>query len=190
MFNKAKDETAMPEPLATQQSAAPVRRRVGGGAASILGPDLVITGTIYSEGEIQLDGAVEGDVRAGSLTLGENASIKGEVEADLAVIHGHLVGSLRAREVRLASTSRIEGDIIHSTLSIEAGAYFEGQCRRADNPLSDAKGGGRGAGQGQTQSQAQAKKPAASYYTTSGGTASAPTNSGGAVPADKALNAE
>lgn len=181
MFNKAKDDTAMPEPFSPQPTAAPARRRMAGGAASILGPDLVITGTVYSEGEIQLDGAVEGDVRAGSLTLGENASIKGEVEADLAVIHGHLVGSLRAREVRLAATSRIEGDIIHSTLSIEAGAYFEGQCRRADDPLSEKSSRNTAA------APAQPKKPAAAYYTPAAATG-APA--GTAVPADKALNAE
>lgn len=180
MFNKAKDDTTMPDPLSIQPPAPQQRRRSSGGAASILGPDLVITGTVYSEGEIQLDGAVEGDVRAGSLTLGENASIKGEVEADLAVIHGHLVGSLRAREVRLAASSRIEGDIVHSTLSIEAGAYFEGQCRRADNPLEKSSS--------KPAANAQVKKPAA-YYATPGAPApSAPTAA--SVPADKALNAE
>ena len=30
---------------------------------------------------------------------------------------------------------RIEGDIIHQSLAIEQGAYFEGKSRRTDNPL-------------------------------------------------------
>jgi len=179
MFNKAKDDTTAtpvtPDPIAPAvQPAPPQRQRMAG--ASTLGADLVITGTVYSEGEIQLHGAVEGDVRAGSLTLGENASIKGEVEADTAVIHGHLAGSLRAREVRLAAGSRVEGDIIHSTLSIEAGAFFEGQCRRADDPLSEKSRPG---------ANAQVKKPAAAYYGNAAGTAPA-----AAAPADKVLNAE
>ncbi len=183
MFNKAKDDnTPMADPLNIQTPQPARRRASAGGAASILGPDLVITGTVYSEGEIQLDGAVEGDVRAGSLTLGENASIKGEVEADLAVIHGHLIGSLRAREVRLAASSRIEGDIIHSTLSIEAGAYFEGQCRRADDPLSESRS--------KTNSASQPKKPgAAPFYPGGAPAAAAPSGTSASVPADKALNA-
>ena len=44
-------------------------------APSILSSDLVITGSISSEGEVQLDGEVRGDVRAGTLTIGEEASV-------------------------------------------------------------------------------------------------------------------
>ncbi|MDG2043077.1 MAG: polymer-forming cytoskeletal protein, partial [Maricaulis sp.] len=47
-------------------------------APSILSSDVVITGSINSEGEVQLDGSVEGDVRAGSLIIGEEAAVTGE----------------------------------------------------------------------------------------------------------------
>lgn len=135
MFNKAKDKDEEFE-MDTVTSAAPPQRRSSKSVGpSILGPDIAITGSIQSEGEIQLDGAVEGDVRAGSLTIGEHAAVKGEVEAENALIRGHVSGSVRARHVQLASTARIEGDIIHSTLAIESGAYFEGNCRRADDPI-------------------------------------------------------
>ena len=43
----------------------------------------------------------------------------------------------RARQVQLASTARIEGDIVHSALSVESGAFFDGHCRHASDPLSD-----------------------------------------------------
>ncbi len=106
-------------------------------APSILSADLTIVGSITSEGEVQLDGSVEGDVRAGSLTIGEEASVKGEVVAESVVVRGRIEGSLRARQVQLASTARIEGDIIHATLAVESGAYFDGHCRRASDPISD-----------------------------------------------------
>lgn len=106
-------------------------------APSILSADLTIVGSISSEGEVQLDGTVEGDVRAGSLTIGEEASVKGEVVAESVVVRGRIEGSLRARQVQLASTARIEGDIVHATLAVESGAFFDGHCRRASDPLSD-----------------------------------------------------
>ncbi|MDZ4093968.1 MAG: polymer-forming cytoskeletal protein, partial [Paracoccaceae bacterium] len=43
--------------------------------------------------------------------------------------------------VRLTSTARVEGDIIHKTIAIESGAHFEGSVQRQDDPLSGGKGG-------------------------------------------------
>jgi cytoskeletal protein CcmA (bactofilin family) len=108
-------------------------------ALSILSNDLVVKGSIVSEGEVQLDGKVEGDVRAHSLTIGEEATVNGEVIAETVVIRGRVEGSVRARQVQLAATARVEGDVVHATLAIESGAYFDGHCKRSSDPLSDAK---------------------------------------------------
>lgn len=104
-------------------------------APSILSSDLILTGSIVSDGEIQLDGQVDGDVRAGSLIIGEDAAVSGEVSAETVVIRGKVTGSVRARQVQLASTARIEGDIVHATLSVESGAYFDGHCRHSSDPM-------------------------------------------------------
>jgi hypothetical protein len=42
-----------------------------------------------------------------------------------------------AYEVQLASTARVEGDVIHATLAIESGAFFDGHCRRSTDPMTD-----------------------------------------------------
>lgn len=105
-------------------------------APSILSGDLAVTGSISSEGEIQLDGSVEGDIRAGSITIGEKSVIKGEVVADTIIVRGKVIGKIRGRQVQLAATARVEGDITHSSLSMEIGAFFEGQCRHASDPTT------------------------------------------------------
>ena len=38
----------------------------------------------------------------------------------------------------LASTCHVEGDILHEAFAVETGAFFEGNCRHADNPLAQA----------------------------------------------------
>ena len=104
--------------------------------ASILSTDLHITGNIKTTGDIQVEGTIEGDIRAHLLTVGEGATIKGEVIADDVVINGRIVGRVRGLKVRLTSTARVEGDIIHKTIAIESGAHFEGSVQRQDDPLS------------------------------------------------------
>jgi cytoskeletal protein CcmA (bactofilin family) len=104
--------------------------------ASILSSDLHVTGNMKTTGDIQVEGTVEGDIRAHLLTIGESATIKGEVVADDVVINGRIVGRVRGLKVRLTSTARVEGDIIHKTIAIESGAHFEGSVQRQDDPLN------------------------------------------------------
>ncbi len=110
--------------------------------ASVLSTDLHMTGNIKTTGDVQVEGTVEGDIRAHLLTIGENATIKGEVIADDVVINGRIVGRVRGLKVRLTSTARVEGDIIHKTIAIESGAHFEGSVQRQDDPLNAKSGGG------------------------------------------------
>ena len=44
----------------------------------------------------------------------------------------------------LQAQSHIEGDIIHQSLAIVQGAYFEGKSRRSDNPLEEVKASSAG----------------------------------------------
>ncbi len=111
--------------------------------ASVLSSDLTITGDLKTTGDIQVEGTIEGDIRAHLLTVGEGATIRGEVVADDVVINGRIIGRVRGLKVRLTSTARVEGDIIHKTIAIESGAHFEGSVQRQDDPLSAS--GGRGA---------------------------------------------
>ncbi|MBD3662955.1 bactofilin family protein [Sulfitobacter aestuariivivens] len=104
--------------------------------ASLLSPDLHVTGNMKTTGDINVEGTVEGDIRAHLLTIGESATIKGEVTADDVVINGRIVGRVRGLKVRLTSTARVEGDIIHKTIAIESGAHFEGSVQRQDDPLN------------------------------------------------------
>ncbi|MDZ4134926.1 MAG: polymer-forming cytoskeletal protein, partial [Paracoccaceae bacterium] len=70
------------------------------------------------------------------LTVGESATIRGEIVADDIVVNGRVIGRVRGLKVRLTSTARVEGDIIHKTIAIESGAHFEGSVQRQDDPLA------------------------------------------------------
>lgn len=98
---------------------------------SIVSGNLRIVGDLETDGEIQIDGSVEGNVASQSLTVGDKASICGEVVAGEVEIHGDVSGKIRAGKVRLGKTAKVIGDIWHEVLSIEPGAHVEGQLMRA-----------------------------------------------------------
>ena len=146
MFSKSKINEPGPKADEAAKPAAPEMPRPGGDfkpsppkpkpSASVLSSDLHITGNLKTTGDIQVEGTVEGDIRAHLLTVGESATIKGEVVADDVVVNGRIVGRVRGLKVRLTATARVEGDIIHKTIAIESGAHFEGSVQRQDDPLS------------------------------------------------------
>ncbi len=151
MFSKAKQKTANEErpkaamadtAAAASGSAAAQSKRSSSmkaaGVPSIISADVVLRGNINSAGEIQLDGVLEGDMKASTLIVGEKASVKGEIACESVIVRGRVEGGIRAKQVALAATAHIVGDILHSSLSVESGAHFEGNCRHSDDPLSEA----------------------------------------------------
>ncbi|MCF6328484.1 MAG: polymer-forming cytoskeletal protein [Henriciella sp.] len=137
MFTKTKGDTPpgfTPAQDAVRSASSKPASRVG---ASIICSDMHITGSVRSEGALQIDGKIEGDVTAGDVTVGSTGEITGEVKAETLRVKGHVNGSIRARKVELETGATVKGDIIHAALIIQPDASFEGQVKREDNPLLD-----------------------------------------------------
>ena len=139
MFTKDKDNevgTPVTPPVREKPRESAPSKAKGRIAPSIFSADLTIEGSLKSEGDVQFDGKIEGSIRSRSLTVGEQAVVKGEIVADDVTIRGRIHGSVRARKVHLSSTAHVEGDIFHNALGVETGAFFQGNCRHVEDPLS------------------------------------------------------
>lgn len=124
-----------PRPSGTRSSGTP----------SIIGDDVTIEGNVITTTELQLDGTVKGDISCGSLTMGENGTCTGTITADNAIIRGKVEGQIRARTVRLEQTARVNGDVTHQSLAVEAGAILSGKFTHSENPLGKAAAASSGA---------------------------------------------
>ena len=106
-------------------------------APSFLSSDLTVEGDLISAGDIAVEGKIEGNCQARLVTVGEGATIKGELVAEDVVVQGCVVGRLRGLQVRLSASAHVEGDIIHKTLAVESDAHFEGSVQRQDDPIGN-----------------------------------------------------
>jgi len=141
MFTKGKSPEPIPapqppKPVIPEQPAKrpPVAARSG---PSIISADIKMNGTIISQGEIDINGQIEGDVRAAALTIGETGAVKGEVIADSVTVRGTVEGRIRGRKVQLCTGAKVRGDIFHASLAIEPNAIFEGVVKHAQDPMAD-----------------------------------------------------
>ena len=131
MFSKANKTTSgeapRPGSMRPEGEAAPASA-----IPSIISTDLKITGNLESSGDIQVDGVVNGDISSRTLTIGEEAHVKGSVLSESVRVCGRVSGEIKSTSVVLAKTARVEGDIAHQSLAIEAGAFVEGNIRRLE----------------------------------------------------------
>src|SRR3546814_15402167 len=96
---------------------------------SIISNGLQVTGSIVTDGDVHVDGIIDGDVTSRSLTVGEAAVVNGSVVCDAVRVAGKVNGEISSRVVELTRTARVIGDINHESLAREAGAYVQGICQ-------------------------------------------------------------
>lgn len=110
----------------------------------MIAADVNVLGNVISEGALDIDGRVEGNVKCKAITIRKNGAIIGDVAADSVQVYGRVKGLIKSKEVHLFATAHVEGVIMHSSLSIEDGAFVDGQFKRSENmkesdPISEAE---------------------------------------------------
>jgi cytoskeletal protein CcmA (bactofilin family) len=105
---------------------------------NILTPDVEIKGNIKFTGELTLEGKLEGEIHAdGTLFLGENGVINGNVNANNVVVRGKINGNVVAKEkIEIKSKAELFGDIRAARLSVEEGVTFVGKTEVNPNKLA------------------------------------------------------
>ena len=109
--------------------AAAARHTSEDGAGSILGRGARVRGRIAGDGDLRVEGQVEGDVSvSGELTIDEGGSITGDVDAAAVVVSGALKGDVAARgPVAVRATAQVEGNLAGAEVSLDEGASFHGR---------------------------------------------------------------
>jgi cytoskeletal protein CcmA (bactofilin family) len=102
------------------------------GAASreaVIGRSARVRGRITGEGDLTIEGTVEGDVAVkGDLIISDSATLESNVDAHAVTIAGALEGDVHARGViRIEAGARVKGDMHGATVAIEEGAQYTGR---------------------------------------------------------------
>ena len=146
-----------PEDVSPSRAPSP-----GHDVPSIISADLKIVGDLHSNGDLQIDGAVEGDIPSQSVTVGEGAVVRGSLVAENVRVYGAVFGQIKANSVTLTKTAKVEGNIVHQALSMEAGAVLSGNLSRLDTAVGGGARPGTAAGgtaAGDTAAGGTAAKP-------------------------------
>ena len=96
---------------------------------SVVAAGMTLDGDSETEGSLQIDGTVRGNVRAGkSVVISEFGVVNGSIHTLDAVIAGTVLGGVYAESnLELQASSRISGEIQAPRMQVEDGAALQGQ---------------------------------------------------------------
>jgi len=137
MFSKSnQDSTKSPAniPKETGKKIATTARTKTAGTPSILSRDLIVTGEISTDGDVQIEGRLEGNIKATTLTIGEQGVVNGKITAGKVLVRGKVTGKINANSIEMAETANVLADLVQDHLIIANGAFFDGKCTRKNKP--------------------------------------------------------
>ena len=99
-----------------------------GESGAYLGPGTKIIGKLQFDGPATIEGDVEGEIIAhASVTIGQQATLKGKISAVSVVIQGKVMAEIQAeKKLEIHSPGSVIGDVIAQTLVIGDGAVLDG----------------------------------------------------------------
>ena len=108
---------------------------------TIISKETKIKGSIISDGNIRIDGSVEGEIKAeGNVIIGEQGSVFGDITGDNIMISGCVRGNVTAnKKLEILSTGSLYGDVSVAILSVGEGAVFKGNSNMAKEQLAFAE---------------------------------------------------
>ena len=115
---------------------------------AIIGNQTYLKGNIAGTEGLTVAGRVEGSIRlSDSLVVESSAVVKADIQAKAVVIHGTVVGDIKADEfVQLTAQARVVGDVITPRLMLAEGAAYKGSVNMSSGASAKASKGQRSAG--------------------------------------------
>lgn len=108
---------------------------------AFLGAGTSYQGTLQFQGSVRIDGSFTGEIKSeGTLVVGREATVEGEVHVGQLVLSGHIQGVIIAsKKVVLHKTANLVGRLNTPVLVIEEGAVVEGQVTMSPEGLMQAQ---------------------------------------------------
>ncbi|CAL1516866.1 polymer-forming cytoskeletal protein [Chitinophaga sp. MM2321] len=112
---------------------------------NIIGSGTSIQGDIVCEGDIRIDGQVNGLVSTkAKIVVGPEGDIIGDLVCQSADILGKVTGIIKVEELLfLKSNALVQGDVYTTQFEMEPTAKFNGRCFMDNQPAPDNKKNGK-----------------------------------------------
>ena len=108
---------------------------------TIIGPSVKVEGNFSGEGNIIIQGTIEGSLSTSNdIQIEEGAKVDADIEVNNLSVSGEINGNVKCHgKTELTGTAKITGNVETEIISIETGASINGQCTCTNTNHESAK---------------------------------------------------
>ena len=95
----------------------------------MIGPSIVIKGTVSGDEDLLVEGRVEGSIELGAheVSVGQSGRVTADINANVVKIDGEVTGDITGNEkVVISKSGNVRGNIVAPRVTLEDGAIFKG----------------------------------------------------------------
>ena len=110
-----------------------VKTEKNSSSSLLLGEGVTITGTIKADNEVNIQGAIDGDIDCNSVTINKSGNVKGKVKAETMTIEGKAEGEININSIlHIKSKGNVSGKIFYGEIEIDTGGKLSGEINHRD----------------------------------------------------------
>ena len=135
----SEQESTTRTPMGAKPSTTPVMERETRSESRLvnIGQSIKIKGELTGNEDLTIDGNFEGKIllKDHHLTIGNNGHITAEIEAKSVMIHGEVIGNVRADDkVEISPSGSVNGDLSAPRVMLADGSSFKGAIDMSGKP--------------------------------------------------------
>lgn len=104
---------------------------------SIISKGLLLKGNLVSDGLLEVEGKIEGNIKGNEITIRESGFIDGNVISNTLNIKGNFSGTIKSQKINISGKATINGTLEYVALCVEDGASIVGDLKRVDEIVLD-----------------------------------------------------
>jgi len=107
---------------------------VGNSKSSLMiGPGVIITGTIKASHEVTILGTIDGDIECNSVTINKTGNVKGKIKTETMTLEGKAEGEVNVNTVlSIKSEGHVSGKVFYGEIQIDEGGKISGEINHRD----------------------------------------------------------
>ncbi len=97
---------------------------------SIISKDLFLKGDLTTDGLLEIEGKIEGNIKGNEITIRESGFVNGNIISNISNIKGNFRGTIKSQRINVSGKANIKGTLEYVSLCVEDGSSIDGDLKR------------------------------------------------------------